>query len=1278
MQNFWRTLFVFLLLPVLAFAQSDDRDTLTAFLEDNLSSAGRQVTVTGFSGAFSSQAQIESLTIADTEGVWLTLNGVVLDWSRASLLRGVVSVNELVADEVIVARKPVPDPNAVVAPEASGFSLPELPVSVTIEKLSAKRIALGAEILGQAFEGSLEAAAVLDGGQGNAELTLLRTDAGPDASLSLKVAYANATRELSVDLDLAEAEGGIGATLLGLPGTPSVALRIAGAGPLDDFTADLDLRTDGEERLQGSLTLTGQDDGGQGFRAAINGDVAPLFLPEYAAFFGTEVRLEVEGARSNLGRLDLTALTLDTRAIRLDGSAMIAADGLPQKLSLVGRLGFADGAPVLLPIAGEVETRVSSADLRLSFDAAQGDGWSGAVNLTGLQRDDVALGQARISGSGRINRRAGSGGPIVGGTLVFDAQEVALADPALARALGSSLDGRMVFDWQQGGLGFRIGRLTLREEGYDIVASVRFGDLESGFRLKGSVDARYDDLSRLSDLAGREIGGAAAFRISGQAVPLGGEFDAVGKVSGTDIRVGIAEVDNLLQGGSEIDFAAGRSTKGTFLRSLNVTAQDLRVNASGKLASDGSDLKGKLQFADLSALGAQYSGSLNADASFSGTPAQGRITLDGLADGLRIGQKQVDALTAGQSRLSVDVGLNDGRFDITKATINNQQIAGEVTGFYAPAGSDLALDVALPSIAPLGPGYRGALSAEATFKGTVDAGRVEVSGLGTGLALGVAEADRVLAGQSRLAGAANFKGRRIEIETLTLSNPQVTLAARGSVTDDQRRLQLEATLANLALLAPDFPGRLTVAGSAVEDGNGVVLDLAGTGPGGIDASVSGRIAPSFNSANLAIRGTARAELANAFISPRSVSGQTAFDLRLNGPLALSSLAGSASLSQGRLSAPNLPFGLQDLQATANLGGNAVQLSVAASPSTGGRMTVDGSIGLAAPNVADLRVGLTDGILKDPDLYEVNLGGNVVVQGPLQGGASISGAISIREAEIQVPTTGFAALGSLPGLKHKNEPAAVKATRYKAGLIDLGTGASQGAAARPFGLDLTISAPSRIFIRGRGIDAELGGSVQLRGTTDNVIPSGGFDLIRGRLDILGKRLDLDTASVVLQGDLIPYINIVAINEGDDVTTSVVIEGRADEPEITFQSVPDLPQEEVLAQLLFGQGLDQISPLQAAQLASAVATLAGKGGEGIVSKLRSGFGLDDLDFSTDSEGNISLKAGKYLSKRVYSEVEVDQDGRSQINLNLDLKKNVTVRGSVAADGEAGLGIFFEKDY
>ena len=107
-------------LPLAAVAQEDDRGYLTALLEDNLSGAGRSVVITGFAGALSSQATIERLTIADDAGIWLTLEGVRLDWSRSALLSGVVDVTELSAREIVLERVPQAGDTAP-SPEAGRF-----------------------------------------------------------------------------------------------------------------------------------------------------------------------------------------------------------------------------------------------------------------------------------------------------------------------------------------------------------------------------------------------------------------------------------------------------------------------------------------------------------------------------------------------------------------------------------------------------------------------------------------------------------------------------------------------------------------------------------------------------------------------------------------------------------------------------------------------------------------------------------------------------------------------------------------------------------------------------------------------------------------------------------------------------------------------------------------------------------------------------------------------------------------------------------------------------
>ena len=103
-----RVLVVLLSLLCALPALADDRGVLQAFLEDNLSDAGREVRITGFQGALSSTATIDQMTIADAQGVWITLRGLTLSWSRAALLRGRLEVAELSAQAIDLPRLPAP------------------------------------------------------------------------------------------------------------------------------------------------------------------------------------------------------------------------------------------------------------------------------------------------------------------------------------------------------------------------------------------------------------------------------------------------------------------------------------------------------------------------------------------------------------------------------------------------------------------------------------------------------------------------------------------------------------------------------------------------------------------------------------------------------------------------------------------------------------------------------------------------------------------------------------------------------------------------------------------------------------------------------------------------------------------------------------------------------------------------------------------------------------------------------------------------------------------
>ena len=93
------------------------------------------------------------------------------------------------------------------------------------------------------------------------------------------------------------------------------------------------------------------------------------------------------------------------------------------------------------------------------------------------------------------------------------------------------------------------------------------------------------------------------------------------------------------------------------------------------------------------------------------------------------------------------------------------------------------------------------------------------------------------------------------------------------------------------------------------------------------------------------------------------------------------------------------------------------------------------------------------------------------------------------------------------------------------------------------------------------------------------------------------------------------------------------GPANDPSFTFSANPALPQDEVLARLIFQQGTTDLSPLQIAQLAEAAASLAGVGGStGLLENLRSQIGVDDIDIKTTADGQTAVGVGKYINDHI----------------------------------------------
>jgi len=755
--------------------------------------------------------------------------------------------------------------------------------------------------------------------------------------------------------------------------------------------------------------------------------------------------------------------------------------------------------------------------------------------------------------------------------------------------------------------------------------------------------------------------------------------------TGQNLSLGQSGVDGALTGTTQLSVKATEKDGVVTIQDGVLENDQMSARIAGTYGTGVTDITGNVDVASLAPFGAGWRGTLKADGSFreAGDGIR-QLELNGTGRDLAFGQAQVDGALAGETRLAVTGTEQDGIFTIDNAQVENPRLTASATGQVGVGATNVDAKINASDLRFIGNGIRGAVTADAQISDDGTTRRLTAKGTANGLAIGQAKVDPVLAGQTSFDLAASMDGQGLSVQRLDVQNPQVRVNADGSPASG---INLDARLANLGLIVPEFPGPVTVAGTIREQGANVAVDLRATAPGDADLRIAGTAARDGSTMDIAINGSADSALANSSLRTRSISGPLAIDLRVQGAPSLQALAGQVRLQNGQMADPGLGLRLEGINVTAAFNNGRINVDGVSNVAAGGSLSLRGPVDLGSRTV-DIAIGLNDVTLRDPNLYQTRLSGNMRIAGSMVAGPLVSGRIDLGETEIRIPSTGLGGATAIPDITHVgSQRPPVRATRARAGLDGYPSKAASDAGlagppatppANPPRLDLVINAPNRVFIRGRGVDAELGGSFQIQGTTRNVIPIGNLELIRGRVDLLGNRFDLTEGLVELQGSLIPFLRLVAETERDSITTRIIIDGEVTDPEITFESSPELPQEEVLSQLLFGRGLDSISPLQAAQLANAIAVLAGKGGNGIISNLRESAGLDDLDLTTDDDGDVQLRAGRYLSENVYTDVSIGAGGKSSINLNLDITDSLSARGSVGSDGTSSLGVFFDRDY
>jgi len=172
---------------------------------------------------------------------------------------------------------------------------------------------------------------------------------------------------------------------------------------------------------------------------------------------------------------------------------------------------------------------------------------------------------------------------------------------------------------------------------------------------------------------------------------------------------------------------------------------------------------------------------------------------------------------------------------------------------------------------------------------------------------------------------------------------------------------------------------------------------------------------------------------------------------------------------------------------------------------------------------------------------------------------------------------------------------------------------------------------------------------------------------------------------------PAIHFVATSTTATIVATLTVSGSAKDPKITLSSVPDMPQDEILSQLLFNTSTSKLSPLQLAQIAAGLASLSGAtSGFDPLESLRTTFGLDRLSVGSSSTGSPTLEAGRYLARGVYLGAKQSASGSgTQATVQIDLAKGLKLEttagsgsssatGAVSSGDATSVGITYQFEY
>src|SRR6185437_8342839 len=377
--------------------------------------------------------------------------------------------------------------------------------------------------------------------------------------------------------------------------------------------------------------------------------------------------------------------------------------------------------------------------------------------------------------------------------------------------------------------------------------------------------------------------------------------------------------------------------------------------------------------------------------------------------------------------------------------------------------------------------------------------------------------------------------------------------------------------------------------------------------GAASGAASGKIDPA-----APLRLAVRAELASLavfqpwFGTEAAINGRAHLDVNASGTIGHPLWSGTVEADALQLGAPQYGLQISDGRLRAHLAPTGVAIDEAHFTGGDGTFDASGMIGLPGqPNAAATRVTWKAErfrLTNRPDLrFVVNGDGSLALENKR---LALNGNVAVVEGHVEYEPSPTGKLAS--DIVIKGRPAEVRTAQ---------------ASNVPLALDVDVDLGRDLTFVGEGLDATLGGRVRITTSANGRLQGRGtIRAVYGTYYAFGQKLTIDRGRVIFDGPLDnPALDVVALRKNLPVEAGIELTGTVKVPQVRITSNPPVAENEALAWLVTGQGLNTTGRVDYAALGAASAALLGKRGKPITADIAQRLGLTDI--SLQSSGTSS---------------------------------------------------------